>query len=129
MASVTFVATATAANGLVQVAAILDMSAVRNPTWTPGATSTFYTWQCHSSAIETGRVVPTLPVDNPSNNGTTAATARPADDLGIVLPAGTWNIRVTFMDNTTQLFTGVSGTYHLPASSLNQFDIKTIVME
>ena len=58
---------------------------------------------------------------------TAASSTRGADNLVVALPAGVTSVTVTFDDNSTQVFSGLSGTWVVPVASLNRPQIKSIV--
>lgn len=58
---------------------------------------------------------------------TSSSATRGGDQLRIVLPAGLTSVTVTYDDNSTQTFSGLSGTWLVPTTQLNRPQIKSIV--
>jgi hypothetical protein len=86
-----------------------------------GTGLTFYVWGYQSEKAIAG--APILPTSYMPTAGD--VTTRLADALTIALPAGTHSLTFTYLDDTTDTVSGVTGSYAVPIRS--KYNIKSIV--
>jgi Putative peptidoglycan binding domain len=58
---------------------------------------------------------------------TSSSATRGGDQLRIALPSGVTSVTVTYDDGSTQVFSGLSGSWLVPTTQLNRPQIKSIV--